>query len=58
MGTRCEASSGDCTEPANGPHADPLALSHHEDLALAPYFAGVYLPSFTVKMMRERSSRP
>src|SRR5262245_59030585 len=45
-----------------GPHADPLALPHHESSIVLHFtllhFAGTYLPSFTVRMMRERSSRP
>jgi hypothetical protein len=31
---------------------------HHLNDDDAAYFASTYLPSFTVRMMRERSSRP
>ena len=40
--------------PIYGGHANALPTL----LTARPHFAGTYLPSFTVKMMRERSSRP
>jgi hypothetical protein len=31
---------------------------HDDEIAASAYFARTYFPSFTVRMMRERSSRP